>query len=73
MTEAVIVRAFLCVAQNGIRFGSFFKFFFGFAITWIAVGVVLERQLAISALDFLLGGAARNTEDVVVVPFSVQL
>src|SRR6185295_9083016 len=39
----------------------------GFLVARIAVGVVLEGELAIGGLDLLLGGVAGNAQDFVVV------
>jgi hypothetical protein len=38
-------------------------------IALVAVRVVLHRQLAISLLDFVLGGVLGNAEDFVIVSF----
>ena len=73
VAEPVIVYSFLRVTQDRVRFGRFFKLLFSFFVSWIAVGVVLERQFAISAFDFLIARVARNAKDVVVISFSVQV
>ena len=73
VAESVIVCPFLRVTQDRVRFGRFFKPLFSFFVSWIAVGVVLERQFAISAFDFLIARVARNAKDVVIVAFSVQM
>jgi hypothetical protein len=73
VTEPVVVGAFLAIAQNGICFSGLFEGFFSFVISRISIGVVLECELSIGALDFLVAGAARHAKDFVVVSFAVQL
>ena len=73
MPEAVVIGAFLRVAQNRVGFGGFLEVFFGFLVSRIPVGVILKRELAVGALDFLIGGVPRNPEHLVVIPFSVQV
>ena len=73
VSKAVVICAFLRIAQNRVGFGSFFELFFRFFVPRIPIGVILERKFAVSALDFLVGGIARNSEHFVVVPFSVQV
>src|SRR6185503_21312209 len=70
MTEAVVARAFITVAENGVGFGGFLEFLFGLLVALVAIGVVLERQPAIRALDFRVGGGAGNLEDLVVIAFA---
>src|SRR5579864_1762721 len=53
VTEAVVQHALLGVGEHGIRFARLFKLFFRVRIVRIAVGMVLQRQLAIGALDLL--------------------
>ena len=56
MTEPVVVRALLRIAQNRIGLGGLFEFFLGLLVPRIPIGVILERKFAIGALDFLFGG-----------------
>jgi hypothetical protein len=63
----VVRRAFLGVAQNAIGFGSFLELFLGGRVLGIAVGMVLQREPAISALDLLLTGVPAHTKDLVII------
>ena len=58
MSEAVVARTLLAVGQHRVRFAAFLELLFRFRIVRIAVGMVLHRQLAIGALDLLLGRRA---------------
>ena len=71
MTEAVVDAALFDIRQNGVGFAALFEFFFRVGIVGIAVGMELQRQLAIGALDLLLGGGAGYAQHLVVVAFSV--
>jgi hypothetical protein len=71
MAEAIISCALFGIGENGVSLAAFFEFFFCVGIVGIAVGVVLQRQLAIGALDFLVARAAGNPENFVVVAFYV--
>ena len=55
MSEPVILSAFLRITEHGIRFGRFLEALFSLMVSWIAVRMVLQREFAISALDFLIG------------------
>ncbi len=55
MTIKVIELLFLRVPQDFIRFSGLFEFLFGFPITWIPVGMVLEGQFSVGLFDFILG------------------
>ena len=56
VSETVVARTLLRIAQNRIGLGSLFEFFLGFMVPGIPIGVILERKFAIGALDFLFGG-----------------
>ena len=58
VAEAVVDAALFAVRQNGVGFAALFEFFFGVGIIGIAVGMELQRQFAIGALDLLIGGGA---------------
>src|SRR6185436_10187502 len=60
VAESVVVRAFLRIAQNGICFSRFLELFFGFLISGIAVGMILQRQLSVRTLDFLVARGFYN-------------
>src|SRR5882672_7280297 len=72
MPETVVLPAFLRIAQDRVRFCGFLESFFGFFVIRIAIRVVLKRELAVGAFDFLFRGVARNAQHVVIVAFSVQ-
>src|ERR1035437_6869515 len=54
VTEAVVMRALLGVGENRVSFAAFLEALFGARIVRIAVGMVLQSELAIGALDFLV-------------------
>ena len=53
MHEPVIPRPLIGIAQDVIGSCGFFELLDGLLITGIAVGMVLERELLVSLLDFL--------------------
>ena len=55
MAEAVVHAPLVGVGQDGVRLGRFLELVFGFLVAGIAVGVILQRQLAVRALDLLVG------------------
>ena len=65
--EAIVGRALLGIREDGVRFGRLLEFLLGELIPGIAVGMVLERQLAVRALDFGFAGRPVDAEDVVVI------
>ena len=67
VTEAVVARALVAVAEDGVGLGRFLEFLFGASCRPVAIRVELQRELAIRALDFLIGGGAGDLEDLVVV------
>jgi hypothetical protein len=71
VTEAVVARALLAVGKNRIRFAAFLEALLGLRIVGIAIGMVLQRQLAIGALDFLVVGRAADAQNFVVIAFYV--
>jgi hypothetical protein len=64
---AVVCRALLRVAQDAIGFRSFLEPFLGGRVLRIAVGMVLQRQPAVSALDLLLAGLSADTKHLVII------
>ena len=71
MPEAVIQRALLAIGKDGIRFGDLLEFVFRVRIVGVAVRMVRHRKLAVSALDFNVGGRTGNTEHLVIIAFCV--
>jgi hypothetical protein len=70
--EAVVQRSFLAIGENCVRFGDLLEPLFRVGIVGIAVRMVRHRKLAVSALDFNVGGRAGDTEDLVVIAFCVS-
>ena len=70
MTEPVVQAALLGVGKDRVCFRRLLEFLFRRVIAWIAIGVVLHRQLAVGALDLGVASTARHTEDLVVVPLA---
>jgi hypothetical protein len=67
VAEAVVQAALFGVGEDGVCLAAFLEFLFRIRIIGIAVGVVLQRQLTVGALDLLVAGAALNAQDLVVV------
>ena len=67
VAEPIVARALIRVGQHRIRLGRLLERVLGGLIARIAVGMILQRELAIRALDFLLPCVATDTEDRVVV------
>jgi len=65
----IVERTFLTIGQNGICFAALLEFFFRVRIVRIAVGMVLQGQLAVGALDLLLAGATLDAQDFVIISF----
>jgi hypothetical protein len=72
MSEAVIQRSLLAIGEDGVRFRDLLKFVFRLRIVRIAVRMIRHRKLAVSALDFNLGGRAGDTEDFVKIAFCIS-
>jgi hypothetical protein len=71
VTKTIVSRALVGVGQNRIGLAAFCEFFFGVGIVGIAVRMVGQRQLAIGAFDLLIGSCTGNSQDLVIVAFSV--
>ena len=71
VTEAVVARALLGVGENRIGFATFLEALFSARIIGVAIRMVLESKLAISALDFLVVGRAAYAQHFVVIAFNV--
>ena len=57
MTKAVVRCTLFAVSENRVGFAAFFELFFRVGIVGVAVGMVLQRQLAVGAFDLLIGRA----------------
>ena len=58
MPEAIVGRAFLPIAQDGIGLGRFTEMFLGALVAGVAVGMVFQGELAIGGLQGGLIGLA---------------
>ena len=70
MAEAIVGRALVAIGQDRVRLGALLELLLGRVVAGIAVGVVLQRELAIRALDFGVGRRPFDAEDLVVVPLA---
>src|SRR5690606_5501494 len=63
----VVLLALLGVGEDRVRLRDFLETLFGFRVAGVGVGVELLGELAIGALDLLLGGVGRHLQDGVEV------
>jgi hypothetical protein len=70
--EAVIQRSLLPIREDCVRFRDLLELVFRLRIVRIAVRMIRHRKLAVSALDFNLGGRAGDTEDFVKIAFCIS-
>src|ERR1044071_7143075 len=73
VTEAVVHVPLVGVGEHRIGFGALLEALLGALVSGIAVGVVLERELAVRAFDLDFGCRALDAEDFVVVAFAHEL
>src|SRR5438552_1236756 len=66
-SKLIIFLPLLRVAQNLVRFVDFLEFFFGGFLVLGHIRVVLARQLAKSAANFVLARRFRHTERLVII------
>jgi hypothetical protein len=71
VTESVVQSTLLLIRQNGVRFAALFELLFRIRVIRIAVGMVLQRQLAICALDLDVRSRAAYAQNFVVITFAV--
>ena len=69
MAVAVVGWTFLGIGKNLIGFPDFLEFFFGFFISLMFVGMMLDGEFAVSLFNFLGGDSAANAEHFVVIFF----
>ena len=67
MAELVVAPALRGVGQHGVGLGRLLEAFLGRGVARVPVGVVLERQLPVGALDLLIVRGAGDAQDLVVV------
>src|SRR5580698_9299949 len=72
VSEAIVGRSFVGIGEDGVGLTHFLEFFFRIRIVGITVRMVLERELAICALQFHFSHSAAHTQHFVVVAFCVR-
>jgi hypothetical protein len=71
VSETVVQRSLLAIGKNCVRLGNLLELIFRFRVIRIAIGVIRHRELAISALDFDVGGHPRDPEHFVTIAFGM--
>jgi hypothetical protein len=61
VAEAVVLSAFLRIAQNGIGFPDLLESVFRLLVAAGLVRVILVRKFPVRLADIFLGGVSRNT------------
>ena len=69
VAELIVAGPLLAVGEDLVGLGCFLELLDGLGVAGIAVGVKLDRQLAISRGDFPVGSVALQTQDFVVIAF----
>ncbi len=69
MAELVVDTSFFTVPQDLVGFGGLLELLFGFLVAGVAVGMELERQLAVGGFELVVGCLAVDAQDLVVIPF----
>ncbi len=72
MAEAVVGGALLLIAQHGVSLAALLEALLGLIVAGVAVRVILQRQLAIGALDLAVRRSAGDAEDFVIIAFNVS-
>ena len=72
MSVAIVGGALVRVGEHGISLADFLEFFFRVRIIGIAVRMVLQGELAISALQFYFGDCAGDAQYFVIIAFCVR-
>ena len=67
MSEPVVQAPLLRIREDRVGFGRLLELLLGGLVARVAVRMVPEREFAIRALDFLLRGASRDLEHLVVI------
>ena len=73
MAEPIVAAALVRVGEDGVRLGASLNCLLGGVVARIAIRMVLQRQLAVGALDLLVGRVPRDAEDLVVVALAHAL
>src|SRR5438067_6826236 len=71
VSEAVVHGSLAGIGEHAISFRGFLELLLGVSVAGIAVGMELQRHLAIGALDFLLAGGADYAQHLVIITFTV--
>ena len=69
VSEAVIGGALVHVGEHAVRLARFLEHLFRFRVIRIAVGMKLQRELAVGALDLNVRRAAAYAQHFVVIAF----
>ena len=68
----IVDGALFRVGEDGVGLAHFLEFFLGVGIVGIAVGMELQSQFAVRALEFLFGASAGHAEQFVIIAFCVR-
>jgi hypothetical protein len=69
VAETIVLLPLGRIAQDAVGFGRLFKEFFRASVPGIPVGMILNGQLTVSALDLLLRRASIHCQDFVIISF----
>jgi len=72
VAKAIVDGTLLAIGEDGVGLGDFLELIFRFRVIRIAVGMIGHRQLAVSALDFDIGGGASDPEDLIKIAFCIS-
>src|SRR5690606_12462115 len=66
-TEFVVLRSLGGIAEHFVRFSNFLEFFFCLLVAGVLVRMILNGELAVGLLDFLLTGFFAYTQRCIVI------
>ena len=69
MPESVVELFFFNVRQHVISLSCFFELFFGFLVSGISVGMILEGHFTIGRLEFHFPGFSGDSQDFIIIAF----
>jgi hypothetical protein len=69
MAELIVASPLLLIREDFVGFGGLLELLDGVGVARIAVGVILDRQLAIGRSDLLARSVALHSQDFVIVAF----
>jgi hypothetical protein len=67
MAESIVQAAFLRIGEHRVGLGRLLERLLRLVISGIAVGMMLQRKLAVRALDLLIRGLTLDAQDLVVI------